>query len=105
MATVLDPSPAGPTSPETLAKFEQYIGHPLPAEYRDFLLRFNGGHPDPDAFRLDTGFGEEENIVMCLFPMRDLSLGTVEANSLEALRSWPLHCAWDDLQHDLSGRT
>ena len=38
---------------------------------------------------------------MCFFPLRDLSLGAVEVEEMEKLRTWPLHCAWDDLQNDL----
>ena len=71
------------------------------ADYRQFLLQHNGGHPEPDAFLLNAGFGEEEDIVMCFFPMRDLKLGSVTVSDLEELRTWPLHCAWDDLQSDL----
>ena len=40
-------------------------------------------------------------MVMCFFPLRDLSLGPVEVEALEDLRTWPIHCAWDDLQDDL----
>jgi hypothetical protein len=33
--------------------------------------------------------------------MRDLKLGSVTVDDIEELRTWPLHCAWDDLQSDL----
>lgn len=101
MAKIADPLPAGPTSSAQVAAFEEYIGHQLPADYRDFLLQHNGGHPDPDAFLVDSGFGDQEDIVMCFFPMRDRALGAVTVQDLEELRTWPLHCAWDDLQSDL----
>jgi hypothetical protein len=101
MAEILDPLPAGPTDPVQIAAFEQYVGYPLPADYRAFLLRYNGGHPDPDAFPIDTGLGEQEDGVMCFFPMCPLSVGAVVVNELEELRTWPIHCAWDDLQSDL----
>ena len=101
MAKILDPLPAGPTSDKELGAFEEYIGYPLPADYRSFLLQHNGGHPEPDAYLVDTGFGEQEDIVMCFFPMRNLSVGSVTVHALEELRTWPVHCAWDDLQSDL----
>jgi hypothetical protein len=40
--------------------------------------------------------------VMCFFPMHDMSPGTVEVEKVEELRSWPVHCAWEDLQNDLA---
>jgi cell wall assembly regulator SMI1 len=101
MAQIADPLPAGPTNVAQVADFEEYIGHRLPAEYREFLLQHNGGHPAPDAFLVDTGIGEQEDIVMCFFPLRDRALGSVTVQDLEELRTWPLHCAWDDLQSDL----
>ncbi len=101
MAQIADPLPAGPTTNGTIAAFEKYIGHQLPTDYQQFLLKYNGGRPEPDAFLLDVGYGEEENIVLCFFPMRDLSVGNVVVGELEGLRTWPLHCAWDALYSDL----
>jgi hypothetical protein len=101
MVQIADPLPAGPTTDAQIAAFEKHIGHKLPTDYRRFLLQHNGGHPEPDAFLLNAGYGEEENSVMCFFPMRDLKLGNVRVADLEELRTWPLHCAWDDLQSDL----
>ena len=101
MAQIAHPLPAGPTSDAQISAFETHIGHKLPIEYRQFLLKHNGGHPEPDAFPLNAGNGDEEDIVMCFFSMRDLKLGRVSVENLEELRTWPLHCAWDDLQSDL----
>jgi hypothetical protein len=101
MTRIADPQPAGPTNLEQIAVFEEHIGYVLPAAYRDFLLQYNGGHPVPDAFVLRTDLSEEEDIVLCFFPLRSLTLGNVEVEDLEGLRTWPLHCAWDDLQNDL----
>ncbi len=101
MATIVNRLPAGPTSDAEIAKFEAQIGYGLPLDYRAFLLQYNGGHPDPDAFTLVMDEREEEDIVMCFFPMRDPSLGTVQVKELEQLRSWPVHCAWEDLRDDL----
>jgi hypothetical protein len=67
MRQIADPLPAGPTS-STGCAFEEYIGHQLPADYRAFFLQHNGGHTNPDAFVVDAGLGEQEDIVMCFFP-------------------------------------
>ncbi|HYE20854.1 MAG TPA: SMI1/KNR4 family protein [Tepidisphaeraceae bacterium] len=102
MATIADPQPAGPATAKQVAAFEKHIGHELPTEYREFLLAHNGGRPVPDAFTLTADDrGPEEDLVMCFFPLRDLSLGAVAVGEMEDLRTWPLHCAWDDLQNDL----
>ena len=101
MAKIVHPKPAGPADAKQIAAFEKHIGHALPTAYRDFLLKYNGGQPEPDAFVLRTDMDEMENVVMCFFPLRDLSIGKVEVEELEELRTWPLHCAWDDLQNDL----
>jgi len=100
VVTIRDPYPAGPTSEKIISEFEKYISHRLPSDYREFILKYNGGHPQPDALTL--GNDGKEDIVTCFFPLLDLSRGTVEVIQPEALRTWPLHCAWDDLQHDLS---
>lgn len=101
MAHITNSLPAGPTSEAEIQKFEAYIGHALPADYRAFLLEHNGGRPDPDAFTFNLFENVEEDVVMCFFPLRSLELGAVEVKRQAELRTWPLHCAWDDLQHDL----
>ena len=101
MARIVGSLPAGPTNEAQIAAFESDIGHPLPTAYRDFLLLHNGGRPEPDAFLLNTDCGEQENILMCFFPMRELAIGDVEVEKIEDLRIWPLHCAWNDLRRDL----
>lgn len=101
MADIVQSLPAGSASEELVRAFEAYIGHPLPADYRQFILQHNGGRPEPDAFTLNIFGRDEEDVVMCFFPLRGLELGKVEVEDLEELRTWPLHCAWDDLRHDL----
>ncbi len=93
---------ASPTDAVQIAAFEKHIGHSLPTAYREFLLTHNGGRPVPDAFTLATDDrGAEEDLVLCFFPLRNLALGAVQVDELDELRTWPLHCAWDDLQNDL----
>jgi hypothetical protein len=41
----------GPLDESVLAEHERAWGFKLPADYRAFLLRYNGGYPDPDVFR------------------------------------------------------
>lgn len=101
MAMIADPLPSGRTNARQLASLERHIGHPLPPAYRGFLLEYNGGHPEPEAFQLRAGRRQSEHIVMCFFPMRRLTLGNVEVEEAEELLNWPVHCAWNDLQNDL----
>jgi hypothetical protein len=42
---------AEPVSPDQLAQIEKSLGLCLPADYRSFLLRANGGVPEPKGFR------------------------------------------------------
>ena len=58
--------PLGPAADERrVATFETMLGASLPAEYRAFLLRTNGGQPDPPCFPVD---GWENN------PLGDVQL-------------------------------
>jgi len=101
MKAILNPILERRPNAKLLAAFERHIGHRLPGAYRTFLLRYNGGYPEPDAFILRRGSRKEERLVYCFFPLRDLSLGKVKVQSSDDLSIWPLHCAWDDLQADL----
>jgi hypothetical protein len=101
MAQIVDPLPAGRTTDAQISAFETYVSYKLPTDYRQFLLQHNGGRPEPDAFVLKAHRGDEEDIVMCFFPMRDLKVGTASGGDLEELRICPLQCAWDYLQSDL----
>jgi cell wall assembly regulator SMI1 len=44
-----------PVTAERLRTFEADLGYPLPNEYREFLLLYNGGHPEQSVFRLPDG--------------------------------------------------
>lgn len=101
MTKIVNSRPAGPTSESEIVAFEAMIRHSLPMDYRRFLLEHNGGSPRPDAFTFNLFGRDEEDIVMCFFPMRDLKIAEVEVEELGELRTWPVHCAWNDLQHDL----
>lgn len=43
-----------PISEQALEEFEAEIGTLLPDDYRDFLLRYNGGEPSPRSFDVMT---------------------------------------------------
>jgi hypothetical protein len=47
---ILDPNPYGPLSLERLESFEKFIQIKLPVDYREFLLQYNGGKPQPSGF-------------------------------------------------------
>ena len=53
--TILNPNPYGPLSEERLEAFERRIGTTLPPDYRAFLLRYNGGQPQPGGFWIKEG--------------------------------------------------
>ncbi|MDO9002362.1 MAG: SMI1/KNR4 family protein [Aquabacterium sp.] len=59
-------SAAAPNDTE-LAEFEQRSGLTLPAAYRDFLTRHNGGAPSPKRFT--TQDGKVESMVAWFFPL------------------------------------
>lgn len=48
--TIRDSRP--PTTETAVAKLEKQLKHPLPPDYRAFLLAHNGGVPDPPTFAL-----------------------------------------------------
>ncbi|MEO1410737.1 MAG: SMI1/KNR4 family protein [Bacteroidota bacterium] len=45
------PADQSPASERQVARLEELLGWPLPADYRRFLLRYNGGAPEPNVFR------------------------------------------------------
>lgn len=89
----------GPASTKQIAAFEKRVGARLPADYKKFLKEHNGGRPRPNGFKLA---GEPWG-VECFFPLRDFDAAEVEDASVDDLPSWPVQCAWDDLQTDLKG--
>jgi hypothetical protein len=48
MALIIDEIVAPPTTHEILNEFEKQTKLTLPNSYREFLLKYNGGHPVPD---------------------------------------------------------
>ena len=48
-----------PTNIEEIKKFEELIQAKLPEDYKQFLLKHNGGHPIRDAFKLIPTINEK----------------------------------------------
>ena len=44
-----------PLKEDDIVAAERQLGISLPADYRNFLLKHNGGYPEPDAFPI-SGF-------------------------------------------------
>ena len=47
-----------PATADAIATFERTCGQALPPDYRDFLQRYNGGRPTPNAFEIGGGLGD-----------------------------------------------
>ena len=54
-----------PTNLEEIAEFEKLIGAKLPEDYKQFLLKHNGGHPLMDTFDLLEPINEH-NLTTCM---------------------------------------
>ena len=63
------PAPYGPLSEQRLRALEERIGTSLPADYREFLLRYNGGVPRPRGFWIVSG--READTVWRLYGLHD----------------------------------
>lgn len=48
--TVMITDVGAPLTAEELEKFEAHLQVQLPADYRQFLLKYNGGRPEPNLF-------------------------------------------------------
>jgi hypothetical protein len=81
---------AEPVSALQLAQIEKSLDLQLPAEYRSFLLRTNGGVPDPNGFRYTVVDEEEGTRRRCkakvarFWPAAELRAPGGEATSMEA---------------------
>jgi hypothetical protein len=72
---------AGPALSEAeLQRFERDVGHRLPEDYREFLLRHNGGRPSPDTCAI-PGHLESPTDVQILFGLtRSVKTSTLAWN-------------------------
>ncbi len=91
----------GAASNDQITQLESLVGATLPADYKEFLHNHNGGRPKPDGFLFQNEDDEEEeNVVECFFPVRDVACEEVVVDEIEHLLDWPVLCAWADLQED-----
>ena len=67
-------NPFGATSPEAIVQFEARRGILLPADYKQFLLKSNGGYPTPNVFEV-PGWHGQGNSVMSFYGIHDGSKG------------------------------
>lgn len=97
-----------PASPEDLATLEGWLGHPLPADYRAFLERWDGAQlfaiqgphgvdPNPSLFRArdvpERQFPFEDPRVLTIGMLDDEAYFLLDRRQTEAAR-WPV--AWAD---------
>lgn len=52
---------------EELQAAENIVGKEFPDQYREFLLKYNGGHPAPDIFRYKNEDGDQELAAIAYF--------------------------------------
>jgi cell wall assembly regulator SMI1 len=57
-------NPYGATSPELIAQFEARWGVSLPAEYKAFLLKSNGGASKPNVFEVPEWHAQGSSLLM-----------------------------------------
>jgi cell wall assembly regulator SMI1 len=62
MSTTIHESKA-PVTEAQVAKLEEEMGIRLPSEYRQFLLKHNGGYPEPDGFVIHGRTEDEDGMV------------------------------------------
>ncbi len=96
---ILHSNEYGSLDESALGAFEGEIGSRLPDEYRTFLLRHNGGVPDPACFLapddpFEEGSERSERELFCLFALHD---GAWNDDTPEGSRGFPLQEAWRDL--------
>jgi len=69
-----------PVKLEDINKFEKEIGHQLPSDYKEFLLKQNGGKPS--TRRYITKDGAVESSVIMLLPLADIDSANLRRNYL-----------------------
>src|ERR1700732_179109 len=55
--------PRSPLRREDITRVERELGVVFPEDYRQFLLRYNGGRPKPDLFRIEAAGPEWDDIM------------------------------------------
>jgi cell wall assembly regulator SMI1 len=52
---------------DAIERFERQIGTTLPETYRSFLLRYNGGHPEPNMFPIQGFYADTHGLLEWFF--------------------------------------
>lgn len=67
---------------EEIRKIEELFGFKLPIDYINFMLKYNGGRPIPDAFWL----GDDPEDISGIHTFYSLNIETKSGNLLEAIK-------------------
>ncbi len=59
---IIHPNEYGSLKPEHLVLFEKKINARLPEDFRDYLLKYNGGKPVPNYYNLPSDKGEASHL-------------------------------------------
>lgn len=101
--TIINSNIYGTLTVETLQEFEGNLNETLPADYRAFLLRHNGGKPQPACFMApdDPLEGEDsplsEREVICFLPLHHNAWSD---KTMEESLALPIHAALRDFKRE-----
>jgi hypothetical protein len=76
MIEIIDPH--RPTSRQEIDSFEQRMSIKLPLEYRNWLLKYNGGSPRPRVFRAGSGPEQWTSCVAWFYAIYEGRLSNLE---------------------------
>ncbi|HEY1068696.1 MAG TPA: SMI1/KNR4 family protein [Pirellulales bacterium] len=93
---IRDANRFGAASSERIAAFERDLGTKLPDEYREFLLRYNGGVPERETFDVPGEDGGERPF-QCFFALHD---GPWDDSTSEGSQGFPLQAARTDFRSE-----
>lgn len=81
----------GENSEGEILKFEKELGYKLPCEYRDFLLKYNGGQPLPNVIHFKENGYDSNTVIDCF-----LSLCETEDKDIYHDLLWNYKCCTDE---------
>jgi cell wall assembly regulator SMI1 len=79
--------PRSPLRREDITRVERQLGVIFPEDYRRFLLRYNGGRPKPDLFRIEAAGPEWDDIMNWFYCINPGDMYGLVENNDELLRS------------------
>jgi hypothetical protein len=103
--TFRDANRYGPLTEERLSQLEARLKGKLPEDYRQFLLRYNGGRPTLSRFTFEVDGEEQERVLEWLFAVHDQPYEEPEDwdpgnGELPPYFGQPLEAAWDALRSE-----